>query len=92
MIKRNVWKSRLLRAAQSGADTIVFPFLGKLLSARVAPIHEFDIYADGIVIGGVSTSPLKTGGGTSNTGGCDRACSELLWLSLWPGLKPASMC
>ncbi len=49
------------------------------------PIHEFDVYAPNIVIGGVSTSPLKTSGGKSNTGGCDRASSELLWLSLWPG-------
>ena len=49
------------------------------------PRHEFDIYAQGVVIGGVSTSPLTTSGGNSNTGGCDRACSELLWLTLWPG-------
>lgn len=51
------------------------------------PVHEFDVYADGVVIGGVSTSPLTTGGGSRNTGGCDRACSELLWLSLWPGTE-----
>ncbi|MBI4443222.1 MAG: hypothetical protein HY649_07590 [Acidobacteria bacterium] len=49
------------------------------------PVHEFDVYAEGIVIGGISTSPLKTGGGNSNTGGCDRACAELLWLLLRPG-------
>jgi hypothetical protein len=47
--------------------------------------HEFDIYVQGSLIGGVSTSPLKVGAGNSNTGGCDRASSELLWLSLWPG-------
>lgn len=47
--------------------------------------HEFDIYAKDLLIGGVSTSPLKTSGGKSNTGGRDRACSELLWLSLWSG-------
>lgn len=47
--------------------------------------HEFDIYAAGVVIGGVSTSPLTIGAGNRNTGGCDRACSELLWLVLWPG-------
>jgi len=47
--------------------------------------HEFDVYVAGLVIGGVSTSPLTTGGGNRNTGGCDRACSELLWLVLWPG-------
>lgn len=51
------------------------------------PCHEFDIYAQDVVIGGVSTSPLKTGGGSSNTGGRDRACSELLWLLLWPGVE-----
>lgn len=51
------------------------------------PFHEFDVYSEGVVIGGVTTSPLKTGGGSPNTGGCDRACSELLWLSLWPGTE-----
>lgn len=49
------------------------------------PVHEFDVYMEDVVIGGVSTSPLITGGGSRNTGGCDRACSELLWLTLWPG-------
>ena len=49
------------------------------------PSHEFDVYAEGVIIGGVTTSPLTTGGGSRNTGGCDRACSELLWLTLWPG-------
>jgi hypothetical protein len=47
--------------------------------------HEFDIYAPGLLIGGVSTAPLTVGANSRNTGGCDRACSELLWLSLWPG-------
>lgn len=47
--------------------------------------HEFDIYAPGLIIGGVSTSPLSTSCSNRNTGGCDRACSELLWLTLWPG-------
>ena len=51
------------------------------------PVHEFDVYTPGIVIGGVSTSPLTTGGGSRNTGGCDRACSEILWLTLWPGTE-----
>jgi hypothetical protein len=50
-----------------------------------AAIHEFDIYSENIVIGGVSTSPLKTSGQNRNTGGTDRACRELLWLSLWSG-------
>lgn len=49
--------------------------------------HEFDIYARGVVIGGVTTSPLVTSRGSRNTGGCDRACSELLWLTLWPGTE-----
>lgn len=49
------------------------------------PSREFDIFCKGVVVGGVTTSPLKTSGGNYNTGGCDRACSELLWLTLWPG-------
>jgi hypothetical protein len=49
------------------------------------PVHEFDLFAAGRVIGGVTTSPLSTSLGSRNTGGCDRACSELLWLSLWSG-------
>jgi hypothetical protein len=49
------------------------------------PTHEFDIYLENVVVGGVSTSPVKTSRGRSNTGGVDRACSELLWLTLWPG-------
>lgn len=49
------------------------------------PTHEFDIYLENVVVGGVSTSTAKTSGGNSNTGGIDRACSELLWLTLWPG-------
>jgi hypothetical protein len=49
------------------------------------PSHEFDVFCKGVVVGGVTTSPLKTRGGNNNTGGCDRACSELLWLTLWPG-------
>lgn len=47
--------------------------------------HEFDLFAVGRIVGGVTTSPLSTSKGNSNTGGRDRACSELLWLSLWPG-------
>ena len=49
------------------------------------PSREFDLFADGHIIGGVSTSTCKTSGRRSNTGGCDRASSEILWLSLWPG-------
>jgi hypothetical protein len=47
--------------------------------------HEFDIFAKGVVICGVSTSPYFATGNNMNTGGCDRAASELLWLSLWQG-------
>jgi hypothetical protein len=57
----------------------------RLLLGAEGAIHEFDLYAKDQVIGGVSNSPLQTSGGNRNTGGCDRACSELLWLSLWSG-------
>lgn len=46
--------------------------------------HEFDLYEKGKVIGGVSTSPWFNKSGSNNTGGQDRAATELLWLSLWP--------
>ena len=49
--------------------------------------HEFDVYAENAVIGGVSTGTLKTSGQNRNTGSCDRACCELLWLSLWSGCE-----
>jgi len=49
--------------------------------------HEFDIYAEGILIGGVSTSPPKNKSGSSNTGGQDRASAALLWLELWRGTE-----
>ena len=55
--------------------------------ANDGPKHEFDIYSIGKVIGGVSTSSLHTSGGKTNTGGCDRALAELLWLSLWAGTE-----
>jgi len=53
--------------------------------SRDGPSHEFDIFEKGVIIGGVSTSTTKVGKGTDNTGGKDRAASELLWLTLWPG-------
>lgn len=59
----------------------------KLAVGTGGPLHEFDIYADGVVIGGVTTGTHKTSTGKSNTGSCDRACAELLWLSLWPGAE-----
>lgn len=76
-------------AAREAAATL---FKCKPVCKRVSfsddgPMHEFDIYAAGELIGGVSTSPLKTSRGNSNTAGFDRACSELLWLSLWPGTE-----
>jgi hypothetical protein len=47
--------------------------------------HEFDLYERARVIGGITTSPWMNKTGSSNTGGQDRASTELLWLSLWPG-------
>jgi hypothetical protein len=61
------------------------PVRTKLAFPNGGASHEFDIYARGVVIGGVSTSPHKVGAGNTNTAACDRASSELLWLSLWPG-------
>lgn len=49
------------------------------------PEHEFDIYAEGVVIGGVSTGTFFTAQGNANTACRDRACAELLWLMLWRG-------
>ena len=47
--------------------------------------HEFDLYENNKVIGGISTSPWLNKSCTNNTGGQDRAATELLWLSLWKG-------
>ena len=49
--------------------------------------HEFDLYEEGKVIGGISTSSwkMKTKKKSNNTGGQDRVSTELLWLILWPG-------
>ena len=52
-----------------------------------APSHEFDLYEANKVIGGISTSPWLNKSGSNNTGGQDRASTELLWLSLWPGCE-----
>lgn len=58
---------------------------------KIAPIgdqgakHEFDLYEEGKVIGGISTSAWKTSKSNNNTGGQDRVSTELLWLTLWPG-------
>jgi len=47
--------------------------------------HEFDLYESGRIIGGISTSPWFNATRSNNTGGQDRAATELLWLSLWQG-------
>ena len=57
----------------------------RVIFSEGGPSHEFDIFQEGVIVGGVSTSPLKVGKGSPNTGGKDRAASELLWLTLWPG-------
>lgn len=57
----------------------------KLAVGVDGPVHEFDVYSDGVVIGGVTTGTHKTSRGNANTGSCDRACAELLWLALWQG-------
>ena len=44
--------------------------------------HEFDLYEEGKVIGGISTSPWKTSNNNNNIGGQDRVSTELLWLIL----------
>jgi hypothetical protein len=48
-------------------------------------LHEFDFYEKSKIIGGISTSPWVNKSGSNNTGGQDRAATELLWLTLWPG-------
>lgn len=52
---------------------------------RKGASHEFDLYNSGKVIGGITTSPWKNKTGSNNTGGQDRASTELLWLTLWEG-------
>jgi len=47
--------------------------------------HEFDLYEQEKVIGGISTSPWFNKSGSNNTSGQDRAATELLWLALWQG-------
>jgi hypothetical protein len=49
--------------------------------------HEYDLYEGNRVIGGITTSPWKNRSGTTNTGGQDRASTELLWLSVWQGTE-----
>ncbi len=46
--------------------------------------HEFDLYQEGVVVGGISTSPWRnrTPKRTNNSGGQDRVAAELFWLHL----------
>jgi len=51
--------------------------------------HEFDLYQEGVVAGGVSTAPWvnRTARRTNNSGGQDRVTAELLWLHLCDSAK-----
>jgi hypothetical protein len=51
--------------------------------------HEFDLYQEGVIAGGVSTSPWtnKIAKHTNNSGGQDRVAAELLWLHLCDSAK-----
>ena len=49
------------------------------------PTHEFDIFEQDKIIGGVTTATYKTSNGNSNTGGRDRVVAELFWLNAWKG-------
>ena len=44
--------------------------------------HEFDLYQEGVVVGGISTSAWlnRTAKRTNNSGSQDRVTAELLWL------------
>jgi hypothetical protein len=62
----------------------------KLCCGKDGPSHEFDLYDEGKIIGGISTSPWfnepkDKKRPTPNTSGQDRAATELLWLVLWHG-------
>ncbi|MBI4307391.1 MAG: hypothetical protein HY684_01110 [Chloroflexi bacterium] len=64
----------------------------KLCLGKTA-VHEFDIFEQGRVIGGITTSPWKNRptenypSGSNNSGGQDGTAAELLWLSLWQGYE-----
>lgn len=47
--------------------------------------HEFDLFEEEKLIGGVNTSTWRNKSKTNNTGGQDRVSTELLWLTLWEG-------
>ena len=80
---------RVEAAARSAVGRVYkcTPVCATMPISEHGPNYEFDIYSDGVLVGGVSTGTLKTSGGNANTGSCDRACSELLWLSLWQGCE-----
>jgi len=83
-------KTERLALEASARQVITRFFNTSVLNQRVTfsegrPLHEFDIFEKNTVMGGVSTSTLKTDNRNANTGGKDRAASELLWLTLWPG-------
>ena len=51
--------------------------------------HEFDLYEEGVIVGGVSTSSWRnrTPKKTNNSGGQDRVAAELFWLQLCSSAK-----
>jgi len=51
--------------------------------------HEFDLYQEGVIVGGISTSPWlnRTPKRTNNSGGQDRVAAELFWLHLCSSAK-----
>jgi hypothetical protein len=51
--------------------------------------HEFDLYQEGVVVGGISTSPWlnRTPKRTNNTAGQDRVAAELFWLHFCDSAK-----
>jgi hypothetical protein len=51
--------------------------------------HEFDLYQEGVIVGGVSTSAWrnKTAKRTNNTAGQDRVAAELFWLHFCKSAK-----
>jgi len=51
--------------------------------------HEFDLYQEGVVAVGISTSPWvnRTAKRTNNSDGQDRVAAELLWLQLCNSAK-----
>ncbi len=55
------------------------------LTVGQSATHKFDLFTRGKFIGGITTSPWKNKTGSNNTGGQDRASTELLWLTLWEG-------